>query len=45
MLMIETNNKAFVVEMITLMIGNCESAKLKLKPWFTLVSESGNCNM
>ena len=44
-LTIVTKNKAFVVETNALMIWNCESAKLKFKPWFNLVSESGNSNM
>lgn len=36
-LTIVTKNKAFVVETNALMIWNCESAKLKFKPWFNLV--------
>lgn len=44
-LTIVTKNKAFVMEMNALTIGHCESANLNLKPWFTLVSESGSSNM
>jgi len=44
-LTIMTKNKPFVVEMNGFMFGNCESTKLKFKPWFTLVSESGHSNM